>query len=519
MGNDQMKQMKDVQIDEFIERKICIGLIVSTDYIREVFLHWSSNLLESSFARVLSSWCFDYFNQYGKAPKQDIESIYTAKLKTGLSKDIAEAIDLLLRSLSNEYERSQFNLQYLLDQTKAYLRQRNLLQHTEKIQEAIKEGNITEAENLAFGYSSVAIQNNQSIDPFSQDIRSQVKAAFQERGIPLIRFSKALGDMMNRELVRGAFIAFMGAEKRGKSFLLIDLALRAVRSGSNVVFFQAGDMTEAQQLRRISIYLAKRSDEVRYCKGMWIPTIDCLLHQTDECEIENREEIIDRIFKPKEEITYDNLVQAAMHFKDHKTCRNCDRLVGTPWLEWRPETQPLTWQQAYKVLRLFGKKFGSRFHLSTYPNEMLNIAEIKSLLSAWERRDGFVPDVIIIDYADILAPDPDFSRVDFRQQQGKIWQRLRSLSEEKHCLVITATQIKAAGYKKDLLSMADFSEDKRKFAHVTAMYGLNQTPEEKRIGVMRINELVVREADFDSLRPVTVLQRLQIGRPVLGSYR
>jgi len=511
--------MDNIQIDEFIERKICIGLIVSTDYIRELSGHWRPDLLESSFARVLSSWCFDYFNQYGKAPKRDIEGIYTTKLKTGLSKDIAEAIDLLLRSLSSEYERGQFNLQYLLDQTKAYLRQRNLLRHAEEIQQAIEEGNITEAENLALGYSSAITQDSQSIDPFSQDVRSQVKAAFQERGEPLIRFSKALGDMMNRELVRGAFVAFMGAEKRGKSFLLIDLALRAVRSGSNVVFFQAGDMTEAQQLRRISIYLARRSDEARYCKGMWVPVVDCLLHQTDECDMECREETIDRIFKPKEEITYDNLTQAVTHFKEYKPCRNCDRLVGTPWFEWQPETKPLTWQQAYRMLRLFGERFGNRFRLSTYPNEMLTIAEIKSLLSAWERRDGFVPDVIIIDYADILAPDPDFSRADFRQQQGKIWQRLRSLSEEKHCLVITATQIKAAGYKKELLSMSDFSEDKRKFAHVTAMYGLNQTPEEKRIGIVRINELVVREADFDSLRPVTVLQRLQIGRPVLGSYR
>jgi hypothetical protein len=80
------------------------------------------------------------------------------------------------------------------------------------------------------------------------------------------------------------------------------------------------------------------------------------------------------------------------------------------------------------------------------------------------------------------------------------------------------TQIKALGYSKELLSMNDFSEDKRKFAHVTAMYGLNQTSEEKQIGIMRINELVVREADFNPLRPITILQRLQIGRPYLGAY-
>ena len=92
---------------------------------------------------------------------------------------------------------------------------------------------------------------------------------------------------------------------------------------------------------------------------------------------------------------------------------------------------------------------------------------------------------------------------------------MRSLSEERHCLVLTVTQIKASGYEKDLLSMNDFSEDKRKFAQVTAMYGLNQTPKQKRFGILRINELVVREGDFDSFYPVTILQRLQMGKPLL----
>ena len=50
------------------------------------------------------------------------------------------------------------------------------------------------------------------------------------------------------------------------------------------------------------------------------------------------------------------------------------------------------------------------------------------------------------------------------------------------------------------------------------MYGLNQSADEKQIGIMRINELLVRDSDFNSNRPIKVLQRLQIGRPFLGSY-
>ncbi|KKM05327.1 hypothetical protein LCGC14_1755320, partial [marine sediment metagenome] len=110
------------------------------------------------------------------------------------------------------------------------------------------------------------------------------------------------------------------------------------------------------------------------------------------------------------------------------------------------------------------------------------------------------------------------ARMEFRHQENQKWQRLRNLSQERHSLLLTATQAKATAYMKDLLDLSDYSEDKRKYSHVTAMYGLNQTPEEKRIGMMRINPLLVRDSDYATDRPVTILQRLQIGRPIMKSF-
>ena len=101
---------------------------------------------------------------------------------------------------------------------------------------------------------------------------------------------------------------------------------------------------------------------------------------------------------------------------------------------------------------------------------------------------------------------------------------MRNLSQErrqgKQPLVITATQADADSYDKNLLTLKNFSEDKRKYGHCTAMYGLNQDPQgnEKKIGVMRINELVIREGGCDTINVVYVLQNLRRGLPVLGSY-
>ncbi len=507
-------------MDEFIERRIITGLIVSTDYIQQVYSFWNPKLLATPTSRLITSWCIEYFDQYRKAPGRDIEGIYTQKCKEGLQQDKAEWIEDILEGLSEEYERDKFNVEYLADETRKYFQERHLKTFSDGIRNELDAGNIIEAEEIAIAYTSVSKETQSAIDPFVSATR--FKEAFKEREKPLIEFPtvklgwNALGEFWNQELVRGGFVALMGPEKRGKTFMLMELALQAVKSGCNVVFFQAGDMTEAQQLRRLGIYLAMKSDQARYCRPMYVPVADCKHNQLNNC---NRPERQCDFGIGGEISDYDDLVSAYVEHKDYKPCRDCSAYEGSVWFEEKSGTNPVTWKEAYKKAIAFKRRHSTHFKLSTYPNETLTISEIKALLNIWERQENFVPDVIVVDYADILAPDPDFSRLDFRNQNNKIWQRLRSLSQERHCLVITATQASASAYKKKgkVLRMSDFSEDKRKYAHVTAMYGLNQTIEQKKIGIMRINEIVVRDADFGKA-DVKVLQRLQMGRPFLGSF-
>ena len=99
------------------------------------------------------------------------------------------------------------------------------------------------------------------------------------------------------------------------------------------------------------------------------------------------------------------------------------------------------------------------------------------MIKSWER-DGWLPDVIVIDYADLLAAES--SRTEGRDTINGTWKALRALSQELHGLVVTATQSDANSATTGLLTRANFSEDKRKFAHITGMNGLNQNNEEKK---------------------------------------
>jgi hypothetical protein len=503
----------------YIARRICIGFIVSTEFLQRILPVWKPELLEADLSRIICGWCLDYFQQYAKAPGADIVPIYNEK-KIGLDPDMAEQAEILLESLTDEYEREVFNVEYLLDQTKRYLHAQHLNRHLDEVNARRERGEVTEAEAEIYSYAPPYADDTTYVDPFGASAAPALRAAFSTRKAPLVLYPSALGAFWNEELVRDSFVAFLAAEKTGKSWLLLDVAMRAARQGCNTVMFQAGDMTQNQQLRRLAIYCARRSDQERYCKDRMEPVLECMRHQTDRCDKPQREpsHYSEPVVDAGGEPSYDALLMAAERFKKHSPCHNCNQIQGAVWLKKMADCDPLTSRDVVHEVEKFRKVVKGRLRISTHANETLTVTGMKALLSSWERQDGFVADVIVIDYADILAPCPDFARLDFRHQQNKIWQRMRNLSQERHCLVVTATQAKAAAYGKELLGMEDFSEDKRKLAHVTAMFGLNQTAEEKRIGIMRINPLIIRESDYATDRPVHVMQRLQMGRPVLGSY-
>jgi hypothetical protein len=131
-------------------------------------------------------------------------------------------------------------------------------------------------------------------------------------------------------------------------------------------------------------------------------------------------------------------------------------------------------------------------------------------------QQGWVPDVVIVDYFDILAPESNIS--EFRHQENARWEAGRRLSQEWGCALITVTQATRESYDRRLLKLKFTSEDKRKHAHLTAYFGMNKDEHDKARGWLRINSLLVREDDFATNDQLTVLQHIQRGKPNICSF-
>ena len=119
------------------------------------------------------------------------------------------------------------------------------------------------------------------------------------------------------------------------------------------------------------------------------------------------------------------LLDAMEATPEYLVCRNCNNFQGAVYLEKQPAVEVLTWKGAYKKVSEWRKKYAGKMKLSTHPNDSLSVRDIDNILEQWRKTENFIPDVVIVDYADILIADPDATKLDWRNQQNAIWKKLR----------------------------------------------------------------------------------------------
>lgn len=510
-----------------MERRIVIGLITSTAYLKEIQGEWKSEYIEAQAAKILAQWCWEYFEERGVAPMRNIESILIKKLrKKKIKKELAEEIETdILSDLSEQYENQDNDIDALILDTREYFIERQLEINNEEVQVALEKGDLKKAVELRENFKLVKGGENLGLDLADPEIGKKIDAAFASVETPVIRFDGALGDFWNSEMTKGSFVSLLAPEKRGKTFMLLEFMMRAYEQNVPTIFFQAGDMTEAQQIVRTAIYLTQKSNKAKFCGKQYIPVQDCVKNQLDTCNRKIRASKFG-VFKEmteehiRKEITYDEVLEAKTSNKFYKNCFNCLNWQKNPWgAVWLEEfdngDEPLDSNEAKHVWNSFFTN-NNLIKLSTHANGELTISKMISILEGWKRK-GFKPEHILVDYADLVEAG---MTGDMRHLINHVWRGLRSISQKYDALTVSPTQADAKSYEQALLKLGNFSEDKRKLAHVTAMYGMNQDPDgrEKKLGILRLNKIVIREDGFHQTDQVHVLQRLQIGRPNLGSY-
>ena len=146
--------------------------------------------------------------------------------------------------------------------------------------------------------------------------------------------------------------------------------------------------------------------------------------------------------------------------------------------------------EAYKHTRSFYKKRRGKIIVKEGIENRWTVGSIHSHLNQLEI-SGFVPDIIFIDYADLLTSDRKFKEK--IHEIDDVFVNLRGLSKERNIAVVSATQgtRDAIDARRVGLRQTSGSIGKAKIADVVIT--LNQTEEERRNRVMRLFGAKVRE--------------------------
>lgn len=155
---------------------------------------------------------------------------------------------------------------------------------------------------------------------------------------------------------------------------------------------------------------------------------------------------------------------------------------------------------------------GGEFIVFAEPAYSLTVDKLETKLDDLEI-EGFVPDVIIIDYADIMAPSV---KGEYRQQLDSIWKNLRALAQKRKAVVFTASQTNRSGLNGPV-ELENIAEDIRKVAHITSMVSISRNKYCKEHGIAIYSQLAVRDGEAITKR-VIATQCLALGRPVIDSH-
>ena len=502
--------MRKRTISSEIQQKIIIGLIVDDVFCRDVLPMLESHHVQDENAALIVKWIRDYYEDYSAAPKQHIMAIFLAE-KEQLEGAQASSINKILSFLSEQYEEAvQLNWQFYFDKVRDFCRKKSLEKLTVEIKTLADVDRLDLAEKTLHTYRKIEKKTSKWFNPLTD--RDIFKDCLKNEDDCLFQLPGQLG-LAGFKFQRGWLGAFLAPPKVGKSWWLMELAIQAYLNKLRVVFISL-EMNKEEVSERFYKRFTGRSMSVGDfpypiwdCKGNKENT--CIKPQRTNHEIFLNEDGNAPTYNPNSTYT------ACDYCKVHGMTEHYQ--VDT-WYETIGNHRSLG-GMGFDPIKAISRQYADNLRLLCYPRFSLSLAGLSSELDRLEQTEDFIPDVILVDYVDILSDEGLTGQG--RDLYDTKWKTAASIAGERHVFLGTASQGNRGGMSKDRIQTDDLAEDIRKLAHVDILMGINQSKKadcnEKELMRQRLEMLAHRHKGATD-REVYVLQNLEFGQVCLDSY-
>lgn len=168
----------------------------------------------------------------------------------------------------------------------------------------------------------------------------------------------------------------------------------------------------------------------------------------------------------------------------------------------------------YRKQRSWGTRLG-RLVIKGFPSKSLTISKLNSYLDMLELQSGFIPNVLIIDYPDLMNLGGNSK--DKRLAIGENTQELRGLMQARNLAGIAPTQTNRKGWDSTTVKGSMVAEDASKFQTADQVLIYSRSKMEADLGLARL--YVEKNRNDEGEFSVVISQSYKTGQFVLDSSR
>lgn len=173
----------------------------------------------------------------------------------------------------------------------------------------------------------------------------------------------------------------------------------------------------------------------------------------------------------------------------------------------RPEVSDKLFSHANELLARY------KFYIKQFPTGQLTVPDLCAYLDSLEDLHGFVPDILLLDYADLMKLDPRNLRI----ETGVLFKELRGVAVDRGFALVTASQTNRSSSEVRWVRDDMVAEDWSKIGTADTILTYSQTKEERKLNLARL--FVSNARDESDKWGCVITQAYAIGQYCLDSIR
>lgn len=447
----------DEKLTPFMQENILVLLSFDEKSAGIIANNITVDLFDNAIYREIASAGIDFYKKYNTPVADHLPDVLEHKLKEERSGALYEKVikDLYM-------SKDTIKKDYVLDSLDKFVHTQVFKRGLFRAAEIIQDGGDVEEAELA-----IASATKNKLSLFSPGIQYGKDVPSTLGFLDIISNSIPVGiealDKLNIGPAPEELLVFIGLKGRGKSWYIINCAKYAILQRLKVLIVSL-EMSEARYAQRLTQALWSYSKRP-------LTEIQRMSFLTDERGT---------IVKINKEFLKD---LPSFSDKDiRKTLTDKFKKMRTPELI-----------------------------IKNFPSGQLTMPALRAYLKNLESYAGFVPDLLLLDYVDLMKTEAKSLRLEI----GQYYKDLRGLAGEYHMATVTPSQSNREGEDAKLITGKYLSEDYSKGMTADTIITYTQTEFEKKLGLARL--FVDKARNEEDGRTVLVAQAYSIGQFCLQS--